>query len=142
MTNIEVNYGRREYVTRRATEDQWDRDDTAADISVYSISRKAEIGYRDISVGFDVVPGQNYWLLWADYNTGDSFGRDENIVEFIDLYQSPEAAEKAKKELSDKAGYSLPYTRDDGDVVSIHIPWEGYFESLNSLNITMVECVS
>jgi hypothetical protein len=140
MTNIEVNYDRREYVTRRATEDR--RDDTAADISVYSISRKAEKGYRDISVGFDVVPGQNYWLLWADYDTGDSFGRDGNKVEFIDLFQSPDRAAAAAKELEDVRDFSAKYTREDGTKIKMYIPWVGYFESLNSLNITMVGCVS
>ena len=35
-------------------------------------------------------------------------------------------------------GYSGKYTRENGAVVDVSIPWHGYFESLNAINIDEV----
>lgn len=145
MTHIAIDYTRHEYVTReRDPTDSWDRDCTAADIDIYGIELvlDGEKSYRDISVPFEIDRNKSYLLLWADYNTGDSFGRDDNQVEFIDLFESIEKADAARKKLSDSTDYSTKYTREDGTEITVHIPWQGYFESLNSLNIAVVRVTS
>lgn len=138
-THIRVDYDERRYVTRaRSPGDEWDRDDTAADISINGIEIVPEARYRDITVPFDVDINKSYILLWADYNTGDSFGHDENYVEFIDLFETIERAQAARKALENSTGYSCTYVREDGSEISTSIPWDGYFESLNELRLEVV----
>lgn len=139
---VEVVFDREERITRaRDPDDKWDNDCTEADISVHGIKVVDEENYRHMAVPFKVVSGQTYYLLWADYNTGDSFGSYGNQVEFVDLFQTYEAAEIAKQELLSSKKYSTKYTRDDGTRIDFYIPWEGYFESLNELNIESVGVV-
>lgn len=137
-SHIEVDYTRDVYVTiKRDPEDSWSRDSTAANITVHGIKLVKNAQYRDITVPFDVDINKSYILLWADYNTGDSFGSDRNLTEFIDLFETVEAAEAARKALETATG-DAQYTREDGSVVQMYVPWHGYFESLNSINLDLV----
>lgn len=137
-SHIEVDYTRDVYVTiKRDPEDSWSRDSTAANITVHGIKLVKNAQYRDITVPFDVDINKSYILLWADYNTGDSFGSDRNLTEFIDLFETVEAAEAARKALETATG-DAQYTREDGSVVQMGVPWHGYFESLNSINLDLV----
>ena len=139
MTHIRVDYTSDRYETSEADpNDSWSRSSTAANNSVHGIDVVAEAGYRDITVPFDVLEGETYYLLWADYGTGDSFGHDDNQVEFIDLFRTYEAAKAAHDALYDIRGFSGGYVRDDGTRISVHVPWNGYFECLHSINITEV----
>ena len=139
QTHIRVQYDEYRHVTRDAyPDDSWDRGDTAADICIHAIEIVPERMYRDITVPFEVLRGKKYYLLWADYDTGDSFGRDENQVEFIDLFETVEDANTARDALLGVKGYNGTYIRQDGTKITVHIPWYGYFEHLNSINITPV----
>lgn len=139
MSYVSILSDRHEYVTRHGDpNDRWDRDSTAATVSVKGIKQVDEKGYHDLAVPFDISHDKAYFLLWADYDTGDSFGRDGNRTEWVDLFQSIESAEKARKELLDGSGYTRGYTRDDGTVIDFYVPWEGYFESLNDLRVDVV----
>ncbi|WEM34355.1 hypothetical protein [Xanthomonas phage X1] len=138
-THVRIDYDEHRYVTRAGSpDDRWDRDDTAADISINGIEIVSEAGYRDLSVPFDVDINKSYILLWADYNTGDSFGHDRNYVEFIDLFETIERAQAARKALEEGTSYTRSYVREDGTGVSTSIPWAGYFESLNELRLDVV----
>lgn len=142
MTALRINHTRREYVTRpRDPDDRWDNDSTEALIYIHSITEVKKADYKDVDVSFSVEHGKDYYVLWADYDTGDSFGRYCNQLELIDVFQTYAAADKARKELEElgEECYSREYTRDDGAIISIHIPWAGYFESLNSINIDSVK---
>lgn len=139
MSTIEVNYWRNQYVTAKADpEDDWDRDNTAADWGINSISVKDKNGYRDLTVNFDIEEDVPYYLVVADYGTGDSFGRDDNQLEFIDLFQDEDTAWKARKEIMAAKDYTAHWTRDDGSRASCSCPWEGYFEHLNDITIHKV----
>ena len=116
------------------------RGTSQADITIQGIAISGR--YSDIAVPFDVVPNQPYYLLWADYSTGDSFGSDDNQHEWIDLYQTPEAAWAAQRILqaaSNKGLYAIKYTRDCGTVIELCMPWVGYFENLNNINVETVQ---
>lgn len=96
----------------------------------------AEGKYGDIGVPFKVVEGETYYLLWASYNTGDSFSHQEGLVCFIDLFQSKEVAEENAKRCTAKLEeYSVCIKLDDGREYKMHAPWEGYFESLNFIEV-------
>lgn len=137
---IKINYDRHEYVTREADpEDNWDRSDTAADISIHGV--EAADRYHDIDVPFDVETGVVYYLVWADYDTGDSFGRDCNRVEFIDLFKTEELAENCAAIARDVKGYTYIFKRENGRDCAQSVPWNGYFESLNAINVEAVELI-
>lgn len=139
MTAIEIKYHIDQYVTRLSDpEDRWDRDDTAGDITIQGINIVDKASYKDIDVPIEVTEGEIYYLLWADYNTGDSFGHDGNQFEAIDLFTTSKAAYLARRQLLAANKSSGIYTRDDGTNIQIYLPWEGYFESLNDLNVTEV----
>lgn len=139
---IEINYDRYEYVTREASDanDPYDRDSTAADICINGI-RVVSDCYSDIDVPFDVVPGETYYLVWADYETGDSFGYDNNRVEFIDLFKSKELAEECASIARAVKGYTYIFKRENGQDCTQSVPWTGYFESLNAINVEPVSVV-
>ena len=137
---IKINYDRCEYVTRKAyPEDDWDRGDTAAHISIHSI--EVADRYHDIDVPFDVEPEVVYYLVWANYNTGDSFGHDDNRVEFIDLFKTEKLAEECADIARASGGYNYIFTRENGRRCTQSIPWNGYFESLNDINVEAVTLV-
>lgn len=142
IMNIEILYDRYEYVTREAsdTDDPYDRDSTAADIYINAI-RNAPGRYSDIAVPFDVIPGETCYLVWADYNTGDSFGNDDNLVEFIDLFKSMELAEECAAIARRADGYYYTFKRENGQNCTQSIPWNGYFESLNAINVEAVSMI-
>jgi hypothetical protein len=142
MTNIKVEYDAHMYVTRKGDpDDMWDRDSTDGDVYVNGI-RVVDDSYRDVSVPFDVDDDHNYYLLYAVYTTGDSFGSDGGNTEWIDLFRTRAAADAAKKSIEETTGsFSASYTRDDGTDIKIHIPWDGYFETLDELTVKKVSTV-
>ena len=150
------------HVTRHATEDQWDRDDTSTSHYVRGIRVLKEGEYsrygRSVPVDFEPKPGEAYTVVCAQYSTGDSFGHDDGQgFEVVGVYRNrkvadenvariekhydidrrlersyPPMAAKERKELMKKHNsFSVDLKTDDGRVHQIHVPWTGYFESLD-----------
>lgn len=151
MSKIDILYDRWSYVTReRDPEDEWDNDSTAADWTVHGLKLVEDKAYSEMTVAFDVVKGKTYYLVMADYGTGDSFGSYDNYLEFVDLFQTHEAAKAAELALLTPppkdpnnwySTYQRTYVRDNGESVTVSVPWEGYFDHLNDLHILEVEVV-
>ncbi len=140
MTKFVVLQDSYSYVTRPADpNDEWDRDDTAANLLVSGV-RIAD-RYFDTALPSEYDPSKPLYLVWADYDTGDSFGSYCNKFEAIDLFQDEQRANKAMNDLHKGSGYTRIYTRDDGRKIEYHCPWEGYFESLNCIHVQEVKVV-
>lgn len=141
-----VDYDRYTYVTREGDpEDRWDRDDTAADITVNGV--RLTDRYFDVVLPTTYDPSKPLFLLWANYNTGDSFGHDRNQTEWIDIFQDEQKANEAAATLAkctdrNYSNYSGTYIRDDGTSCTVHLPWLGYFESLNDVIVTPVRLMA
>jgi hypothetical protein len=134
---IQDSYG---YVTRQGDpNDQWDRDDTAAHLSVAGVQIAQR--YFDVALPTEYDPSKPLFLVWADYDTGDSFGRDCNRFEAVDIFQDQERATSAKAALEKGQGYTRKYTRDDGKKIDYSCPWDGYFEYLNAIHVEEVRIV-
>lgn len=131
--------------------DEWDRDDTREEHEILGIEKVDKKGYRDLTVAFKVEKDRPYYLVYVLYDTGDSFGRDENRIEFVDLYQSKENAEALKKlieenhaechdndEYSFEKRHSLKYKNEEGNEVTFSKSWEGYFENFNGCHVQEV----
>ena len=129
-------------------DDKWDSGDQYTDhhIRGFRIAKKTD--YRDLVASF--VPKKNvpYYLLYAVYDTGVSFGRDEGKIEFFDLYDNLEAAEASSKILEGFTGkhkdncsasdYSVTIFENDFKPYKTTVPWLGYFETLVGVYVETV----
>lgn len=123
---------------------RWSRDSTHTENTVTGISIPRKSYDKDLCVDFEVKEGVTYYLLWADYETGDSFGRDSGQTEWVALYESKDIAEKAANILRDnydnkRNQYEVTIPLTENKEMSFYIPWKGYFEHLNYLEVTPVE---
>jgi hypothetical protein len=135
-------------VTREPTEgDSWDRGNTSTTWyvgDVYKEDTKSNPlpkgDYHTLDVGYKIKPG-TYYLVFAVYSTGDSFGHDEqSSIDFIDLFKTHDAAEECKSTLvAVKQGvFSVPLTTSCGNQIQYSVPWTGYFDSLDYIEIKTV----
>lgn len=142
MTNVRVLNDKHVIVTREATKDQWDRDDTDTSHSVQSIEVVSERAYLDLTVDFEVEAGGQYYLLYGVYSTGDSFGRDVDAgIDYVDLFQSKEVADENLKRLeanSREVTSTVKLVTEQGLEYNYSVPWKGYFERLSYVEVLQV----
>lgn len=130
---VEIN----EYQTREPNEgDEWDSGDTAADISIQGVEFAER--YFDVALPQEYDASKPLFLLFANFDTGDSFGRQCNKFEAVDIFQDRARAEAAGSALMESPEGGASYVRDDGTTIQYSCPWHGYFESLNYLELEEV----
>ena len=127
----------REYVTRRRdSSDEWDRDDTRTDWTIEGLR------FVKMTERYDFVTKtkqDTYWVVLEYYDTGDSFGRDENRMGPQYLAHSREDADFVARKLlsaikADKSQVEFkdPHT---GEQVSLYAHSVGYFERLVGIEV-------
>lgn len=144
------------------------RDCTAEHHNIQGIQVVGEKEYYDLSTGFDIDPTRPYYLLYAIYSTGDSFGHDDGRIEFVGLYEDLEVAheneqrvwahnetyqqleyrwytpskqlskEKLKNLRKEFEPYTIKLVTEDGLEYGVHVPWHGYFERLTEVVVQPV----
>lgn len=141
MPNIQIL--KKEYVqiTReRDEDDEWDQDDTYTETDILGVCESND--YFDISVPFNLHHDQTYFLVIISYSTGDSFHREEGIIEYVDLYETKEKAKQCLNTLEAQSNNKhIPLIRENGMTYRFTPPWLGYFESLESMRIVEVKKV-
>jgi len=124
-------------VTRESDPDeQWDGDDTCTshDIHGFKIGK-----YGDLSVRFEPEYDKTYFLLYATYSTGCSFSQHEGEIEYVDLYEDENVAWENYRRLDKHGeGYSAKLLHESGKEYTFSIPWIGYFESLQDLEVMAI----
>lgn len=136
MSFFKVIVDIREYYTREPEEDEWDNGETAADISIQGVEFAER--YFDLALPTEYDASKPLFLLWANFDTGNSFGRQRNKFEAVDIFQNRARAEAAQRTLTDTEEGNASYVRDDGSTIQYSCPWHGYFESLNYLELEEV----
>lgn len=123
--------------SRPDPEDEWDRANTRTTWYVEGLSLHDEDAYGRLPVDFEVSNGDELFAVYAVYSTGDSFGHDDcSDLEFIDVFKDFEKAKKCVDDIKATTGrHSAAYTKENGQVVQVHIPWDGYFEHLDELTV-------
>jgi len=133
---------------REPQDDGWDRGDSSVshNITGFRAAPEKEGKYYDLVVPYEPEFGVTYYVLYAVYSTGDSFGHDSGAgIEFIGFYTEDEldvAKENLRKvETSRQAeDYSVILKVPSGSrTFDQHTPWVGYFESLDYADITSIE---
>lgn len=132
-------------VTRAADpNERWDADDTDTFNSIEGIKIVTnEKCHYDLDTEFDVKAGREYYLVYAEYTTGDSFGSASGLIDFIQLYRTLAKAKVCiatltAKPIDDTCQYSADIVTESGKVLTYGKPWIGYFESLDNLDIAYV----
>lgn len=99
--------------------------------------------YPDVVTSLDFQHGQNAFVVWAVYSTGDSFGRAEcSSSEVFGIFEDYKSASELKEALRSfnkrRKGTRLDVTTSDGQKFTDYVPWTGYFESIEYVEITLV----
>lgn len=132
-------------------DDSWDRANTSTDHNIvgFRAALESEGKYYDLAVAFEPDFKTTYYVLYAVYSTGDSFGQDDgHSVEFIGFYTKDQldiANENMRRietqtRSRDSDSYSITLRAPSG-VRSFEqtTPWVGYFESLDYVDIASIE---
>ena len=104
-----------------------------------------EINYADITSELDIKPGEEIYVVWVTYDTGDSFGyASQGSSASVAVFKDFEAAEDFKKHIESEKYtpdqdkeyyYQNVYEALDGQTVHFYASWVGYFERLAQVNI-------
>lgn len=112
-------------------DDEWSRDSYDGEASVVSAQLAKVDGYDTLGTEHNFNVGDVCYLVWAQYSTGDTFGRDGGKYELLEVWPTREKAEERKKfyeELTDERSL------DVGQAIG-YVPWLGYFESLDYVEV-------
>jgi hypothetical protein len=101
--------------------------------------------YPDITSNLDIQAGMTAIVVWAIWSTGDSFGTSKcDSAEAMGIFVDPEAATQFASVLEkfsggDGAGHNcLEITTIDGQHHKVYVPWVGYFEYFETIEVSSV----
>lgn len=104
----------------------------------------------DEPIPFEVLEGDDVYVLWAEWSTGDSFSHSHNgSTEVIAIFKSYKKAKEAREAIENykrpeniidnwEAANLTHFINEIGEKQSFYIPWNGYFESLGGIHIDKV----
>jgi hypothetical protein len=105
-----------------------------------SIHRITPPQYSDVSSDLNILAEEPVYVVWVEYSTGDSFGwANRGRAVAVGVFKTYEDAQALEAWLNNKdkaRSYSQTYDSPDGQILQIYCEWEGYFERLESVNIT------
>ena len=138
---VDDSYGG--YSREPETENKWDAGEQFTEHSIqgFKIANKSE--YRDLVASFMPKKNKPYYLVYAIYDTGNSFGRDCGKIEFFDLFDNIQVAEANVKILNgirDKSKHGIQITIYDNEFkpYKTQVPWLSYFECLQGVYVETV----
>jgi hypothetical protein len=108
-------------------DDRWTRDSFSGVTTIQSAKIVDRDEFNTIPSKDDFVIGDKAHIVYAQYTTGDSFGSDGGNYELLGAFKSKDDANKCEQ-------HYRSLSSDDYSV-----PWNGYFESLDSIDIVSIE---
>lgn len=125
MTRVNIDV--REWTEREPEPDGWDNGDSWGEVTrVYISDSDYNWSYRGKET--DLVPP--FYVVYAEYGTGGTFGREFEacVVAIVkDVDEADRIADKARE----AKGYDIEGT-------DFYIPWNGYFESLSAVHVERI----
>lgn len=89
------------------------------------------------NVCFDVEHDDTVYVLWMTYSHGDTFGHSTGNGEILWVFRNLEVAQKALKDIEAQVEHFSLHIRDErGNKIELTNPGSGYFESVESVEIT------
>jgi hypothetical protein len=121
-TYVKFDIEQDNWVTSEAyADDEWSRDSHDGRTTITGATRVEKDGYDTVGFIGDLPPSTRIFLIWAQYGTGNSFGRDGGQYELLEVCVTEEFAYDRKKHYEAVTDYS--------------VPWNGYFEWLEGVHI-------
>ncbi len=118
-------------------DDSWDRLSSSTTWSVHGLKLLDEEAYQALPCPDDFKSGDKLFCLWVQYSSGDSFGHDAGAqFEFISYHKTSELAAENESIIT-SGGNEI--TLDNGEKQTVYRSWDGYFESLDSANVSELE---
>ena len=108
-----------------------------------------ETKYPDVVSALDISVGEQCFVVWAEWSSGDSFGRgDRNHTESLGIFVDEGSAKQLACFLKlqkfeyeqKKQSHVRVITCDDEqlfDYTDRSLPWDGYFESLDEVYVSV-----
>lgn len=115
---VNIVLGPREWLREIDESDAWDAGDSRCDVSI-GVWEGENPNYDGLATDLDFP----FYVVYADYTDGSTFG-SESYGEVMFITADKSDAEDKKDDL----------LKD----VSLQVPWNGYFASLNELRIVEV----
>lgn len=147
--NIEIIDDSYQEETRESGDDGWDRGDTSTSHNIvgFHAAPESENKYYDLAVPFNPKEDVTYYVLYAVYSTGDSFGHDSgSSVEYIGFYTEDELdianenMRKVENSTKDNDNWSVELKTPNGHkTFDQHTPWIGYFEHLDYVELAGIQ---
>lgn len=118
------------------------------DNSFENVEKVSKNGYPDVLSIFDLQIGEEGFVVWMEYSTGDSFGYStRGSVEPVGIFKDKKVAQelvdainswdpdKAREKSWDERN-RFYFKTSDGQVFDYGFaPWSGYFENLDEVHI-------
>lgn len=126
--------------------DSWDRHDTQSGVEeIEVLLQEYHMWSEEFEIDDKIKRGQVVYVVLANYDTGDTFGRDYNKTKVVEVFTSADDAHNLVKIINNqRADYS-----SDGKIdrnynffyknKQYYKFWEGYFESLNGARYESIQ---
>lgn len=137
MTQLYIYFDSFTEITREPSSDDWDRGDSHTTMYLSDVSLKNKGSRESFNTTEDVVVGDTVYVVWGNWGSGDTFGHDSGC--FAEIFEVTKSAEKANRlsttisTISTISTTSLNSFKFEGMVY--HIPWNGYFDSFERMNV-------
>lgn len=113
----------------------WSRDN---DYTVEGVVLDAKLrwGCDAIQIAPAVVEGDEVWVLYVTYCTGDSFGSDCGQGEIIWVFTNKDVADVALRKIdANQTASVFSFEDEDGEVLHLSNPANDYFSHIESVNV-------
>ncbi len=137
MVKVELTFHSETHVTYTPDEDdKWGRECTYTErdlFELFLVEDHSEICGYTLEIDEEIVEGDEIYVLFAEYSTGDSFGDDERWgFWFVEASRDHIFLEVIKDKL--QKGKTV-ITNRTGKKYNVQIPWAGYFGNLDELHL-------
>jgi len=92
--------------------------------------------HPDVVSVLDIGSGENCFVVWAEWGSGDSFGHaDSSNVEALAIFTNEGVAQEFVRILDEGSEYTHEFSTSDGQHHRVHKGWVGHFETLDGIHI-------
>lgn len=141
MTNLSIDVDvERFIISEPDPNDSWDYGQSGMNVTVLGASIvEDDRGYKVLNTKDHFAPGDIGYVLWVHYDTGSTFG-SEQVYQIVAVLKDKDFAYKYKSyiEKDYKTVYQSFDFRREFEGYHFYADWKGYFEHLNSVNVTEV----
>ena len=132
-----------ETTRERDINDEWDGGEISKTHNILGFTWGVDI-YGDLQTDLYPQPNKEYYLVYVDYDTGDSFSVSRGERFYVQLYENKEKAQRLCEKIRtfnylNRGQTNLEVEFNCSKTYQIYCPWIGYFEHFNYVDIEVVK---